>query len=114
VFWRKKPSGPKTAGTPVLRCSFCNKTQHEVRKLIAGPYLLICDDCVEVCHDIVANDTRSGDAEDPVPWPAEASVIKCALCQLPMGMTDGVAIHARGTICAACVAAVVAAAARRS
>ena len=40
----------------VLRCSFCGKSQHEVRKLIAGPTVYICNDCVEVCLDIIAED----------------------------------------------------------
>ena len=36
-----------------LYCSFCGKSQHEVRKLIAGPTVFICDDCVELCMDII-------------------------------------------------------------
>ena len=40
----------------VLRCSFCGKSQHEVRKLIAGPTVYICNECVEVCLDIIAED----------------------------------------------------------
>jgi ATP-dependent Clp protease ATP-binding subunit ClpX len=39
-----------------LRCSFCNKTQREVRKLIAGPNVYICDECVDICLDIIAED----------------------------------------------------------
>src|SRR5207249_1103398 len=39
----------------VLRCSFCNKDQNDVRKLIAGPTVFICDECVEVCNDIELN-----------------------------------------------------------
>ena len=42
----------------VLRCSFCNKDQNDVRKLIAGPTVFICDECVEVCNDIIADDNR--------------------------------------------------------
>ncbi len=42
--------------TPILRCSFCGKTQHEVRKLIAGPTVYICDECVELCNDIIAEE----------------------------------------------------------
>ncbi len=42
----------------VLRCSFCNKDQNDVRKLIAGPTVYICDECVEVCNDIIADDRR--------------------------------------------------------
>src|ERR1700691_5390966 len=48
----------KSGETEVLRCSFCNKDQHDVRKLIAGPTVFICDECVEVCNDIIADDNR--------------------------------------------------------
>jgi ATP-dependent Clp protease ATP-binding subunit ClpX len=41
-----------------LRCSFCNKDQNDVRKLIAGPTVFICDECVDVCNDIIADDRR--------------------------------------------------------
>ena len=41
-----------------LRCSFCNKDQNDVRKLIAGPTVFICDECIEVCNDIIADDNR--------------------------------------------------------
>jgi hypothetical protein len=39
-----------------LLCSFCSKSQHEVRKLIAGPHIRICDECVELCNDIIADE----------------------------------------------------------
>jgi ATP-dependent Clp protease ATP-binding subunit ClpX len=48
----------KTAESEVLRCSFCNKDQNDVRKLIAGPTVFICDECVDVCNDIIADDRR--------------------------------------------------------
>src|SRR6266540_218675 len=48
----------KGGETEVLRCSFCNKDQNDVRKLIAGPTVFICDECVEVCNDIIADDNR--------------------------------------------------------
>ncbi len=57
-----------------LYCSFCGKSQHEVRKLIAGPTVFICDECVELCNDIIreeakgASTTRKG---DEVPSPRE-------------------------------------------
>ena len=37
----------------IVRCSFCNKTQDQVRKLIAGPNAFICDECVDICMDII-------------------------------------------------------------
>ena len=42
----------------ILRCSFCNKDQNDVRKLIAGPTVFICDECVDVCNDIISDDNR--------------------------------------------------------
>ena len=55
----------------MLRCSFCGKSQHEVRKLIAGPTVYICNECVEVCLDIIAEDrvqeTKSRDQILPKP-----------------------------------------------
>ena len=41
-----------------LYCSFCGKSQHEVRKLIAGPTVFICDECVELCMDIIREETK--------------------------------------------------------
>ena len=46
-----KLSGSDAKST--LYCSFCGKSQHEVRKLIAGPTVFICDECVELCNDII-------------------------------------------------------------
>src|SRR5216684_588590 len=48
----------KNGEAEVLRCSFCNKDQNDVRKLIAGPTVFICDECVDVCNDIIADDRR--------------------------------------------------------
>jgi len=48
----------KNGDTEILRCSFCNKDQNDVRKLIAGPTVFICDECVDVCNDIIADDRR--------------------------------------------------------
>jgi len=56
----------------VLRCSFCNKDQNDVRKLIAGPTVFICDECVEVCNDIIADDNRESRAvRSALPSPPE-------------------------------------------
>ncbi len=56
-----------------LYCSFCGKSQHEVRKLIAGPTVFICDECVELCMDIIREETKSGGLKstDGVPTPSE-------------------------------------------
>jgi ATP-dependent Clp protease ATP-binding subunit ClpX len=53
----------KTEGGEGLKCSFCNKSQRDVRKLIAGPTVYICDECVDICLDIIAEE-REGDETD--------------------------------------------------
>jgi ATP-dependent Clp protease ATP-binding subunit ClpX len=56
-----------------LYCSFCGKSQHEVRKLIAGPTVFICDECVELCQDIIREESKSSllPTGDGVPTPAD-------------------------------------------
>ena len=56
-----------------LYCSFCGKSQHEVRKLIAGPTVFICDECVELCMDIIREETKASGLKtsDGVPTPRE-------------------------------------------
>ncbi|MGG7567286.1 ATP-dependent Clp protease ATP-binding subunit ClpX [Rhodovulum sp. DZ06] len=66
----------KTTGSDsknTLYCSFCGKSQHEVRKLIAGPTVFICDECVELCMDIIREETKSSlvKSSDGVPTPQE-------------------------------------------
>ncbi|HVK53395.1 MAG TPA: ATP-dependent Clp protease ATP-binding subunit ClpX [Burkholderiales bacterium] len=48
----------KTGGDKLLYCSFCGKSQHEVRKLIAGPSVFICDECIELCNDIIREEIQ--------------------------------------------------------
>ena len=62
----------------LLYCSFCGKSQHEVRKLIAGPSVFICDECVDLCNDIIreeATDAGNDDKADKLPIPAEINDI---------------------------------------
>lgn len=66
----------KSAGSDsknTLYCSFCGKSQHEVRKLIAGPTVFICDECVELCMDIIREESKSSQikSSDAVPSPKE-------------------------------------------
>ena len=60
-----------------LYCSFCGKSQHEVRKLIAGPTVFICDECVELCMDIIREETKSNlvKSSDGVPTPKDISQV---------------------------------------
>ena len=78
----KKGSRDKT-----LYCSFCGKSQHEVKKLIAGPSVFICDECIDLCNDIIRDETASTElgapaVTDTLPTPAE---IKAHLDQYVIG-----------------------------
>ncbi|MFQ5737455.1 MAG: ATP-dependent Clp protease ATP-binding subunit ClpX [Acidobacteriota bacterium] len=63
----------KKDGDEVLRCSFCNKSQNDVKKLIAGPTVFICDECVEVCNEIISDDisAEASSVKDTLPKPTE-------------------------------------------
>ncbi len=65
----------KTGGEKLLYCSFCGKSQHEVRKLIAGPSVFICDECIELCNDIIrdelAVEQAGGESGEDLPTPKE-------------------------------------------
>lgn len=62
-------------GDKVLYCSFCGKSQNEVKKLIAGPSVFVCDECVELCNDIIREETQdvSVESETHLPTPKEIS-----------------------------------------
>jgi ATP-dependent Clp protease ATP-binding subunit ClpX len=69
----------KASGEKLLYCSFCGKSQHEVRKLIAGPSVFICDECIELCNDIIREEIqgdKSGKgAKSDLPVPHEIRAI---------------------------------------
>src|SRR3970282_2267210 len=61
-----------------LSCSFCGKSQKEVKKLIAGPTVYICDECIGLCHDILAEEIEKDDQYGglaPIPKPSEIKQI---------------------------------------
>ena len=74
-----------------LYCSFCGKSQHEVRKLIAGPTVFICDECVELCMDIIREETKASGlkSSDGVPTPK----VKWSIQGQPADSVNGVAIE---------------------
>ena len=67
-------NGKGEDGGKLLYCSFCGKSQHEVRKLIAGPSVFICDECVDLCNDIIREEVQDAVPEgtsEKLPVPRE-------------------------------------------
>lgn len=79
----------KSDGDKLLYCSFCGKSQHEVKKLIAGPSVFICNECVDLCNDIIVEEVQSSDGlkstQVSLPTPQEISKI---LDQYVIGQTQ--------------------------
>ena len=74
----KESSGSGDDSGKLLYCSFCGKSQHEVRKLIAGPSVFICDECVDLCNDIIREEVQEAsadDKQDKLPVPQEINHI---------------------------------------
>ena len=114
--FRRKQRADGTVETP-LTCSFCNKSQAEVQKLIAGPTVFICNECVEVCNDILADDIRvealANDVRVEAGTLQAAPAFPCALCQMPTLLEDAVVVPQRGGLCPGCVGEIEAAIAER-
>jgi hypothetical protein len=92
------------------RCSFCSKTQLDVLKLIAGPAAFICDECVGVCNDLIAEKKTSPLGEAPA-LEIFASrhfgpMVRCRLCQTLYTKEQCLAFPDRGWLCGGCVDAV--------
>ena len=88
------------SGEKVLYCSFCGKSQHEVKKLIAGPSVFICDECIELCNDIIRDEVpadggggKGGKADLPVPSEIKASLDQYVIGQEQAKRTLAVAVY---------------------
>jgi ATP-dependent Clp protease ATP-binding subunit ClpX len=89
-----------SSGEKVLYCSFCGKSQHEVKKLIAGPSVFICDECIELCNDIIrdevpaeAADAKAQKSDLPIPSEIKASLDQYVIGQEVAKRTLSVAVY---------------------
>ncbi|MCE4553304.1 ATP-dependent Clp protease ATP-binding subunit ClpX [Pelomonas cellulosilytica] len=89
-----------TSSEKVLYCSFCGKSQHEVKKLIAGPSVFICDECIELCNDIVRDEipapapaARAGKSDLPTPSEIKSSLDQYVIGQDVAKRTLAVAVY---------------------
>ena len=88
------------SGEKVLYCSFCGKSQHEVKKLIAGPSVFICDECIELCNDIIRDEapvdggtTKGGKSDLPVPSEIKSTLDNYVIGQDSAKRTLSVAVY---------------------
>jgi ATP-dependent Clp protease ATP-binding subunit ClpX len=88
------------SGEKVLYCSFCGKSQHEVKKLIAGPSVFICDECIELCNDIIRDEVpaevgelKAGKSELPVPIEIKTTLDQYVIGQDAAKRTLSVAVY---------------------
>ena len=102
LFSRKRanPSEP----SHLRHCSFCNKSQRDVRKLIAGPHVYICDECVDICNDVVHREPQNRKSRTQIA-PLTAAIC-CSLCGMPAPAEESLAVGDRGVLCGACTAEV--------
>ena len=63
----------------ILYCSFCGKSQHEVRKLIAGPTVFICDECVELCMDIIKEESKDYSKFEDIQYFSDCKILRFLL-----------------------------------
>ena len=78
-------NGKGDDGGKLLYCSFCGKSQHEVRKLIAGPSVFICDECVELCNDIIREEVQESEEKSENPRLPKPDEIKTILDEYVIG-----------------------------
>lgn len=94
------PEKKGSSSEKILYCSFCGKSQHEVKKLIAGPSVFICDECIELCNDIIrdevaaeAEQSRPARSDLPTPGEIKSSLDQYVIGQDPAKRTLSVAVY---------------------
>jgi hypothetical protein len=129
-MWRfRKPPPPKNPAAepiPTLTCSFCGKNQNQVRKLIAGPKVYICDECIDLCNDIIekecqhdANFTGSetvpekplaqverDEEEDESAGRVQVWPLSCAICSKSRKSAELLYLPAGVRLCVVCLDAI--------
>jgi LSD1 subclass zinc finger protein len=87
------------------RCSFCHRSRDEVVKVIAGPAACICNECVDVCNDILADDPQLSGSRTWLEVSAEKPALKvrCALCHVVKSIDEGDLVVNRAVLCGGCV-----------
>jgi ClpX C4-type zinc finger protein len=105
---RRSRRSAEVADNAILLCSFCGKSQDEVRKLIAGPTVYICDECIDLCNDIIAEECDQEEAigEERAQVSTLGKSVGCALCLLPKDVTDVLAIAEGRFVCRTCAGAI--------
>ena len=94
------PEKKGSSSEKVLYCSFCGKSQHEVKKLIAGPSVFICDECIELCNDIIRDEVpaegasaKAAKSDLPVPGEIKGNLDNYVIGQEPAKRTLAVAVY---------------------
>jgi hypothetical protein len=113
MFWKKRKKPPEVFTGPLLRCSFCNKSQREVAKIVAGPRVNICSECVEICRDVLDRDVKNAFGPDPGPEAVQRgedlisgkNAIRCALCSAIRPLSESIQVPFRGWLCKPCALA---------
>jgi hypothetical protein len=111
MFGKKPPIDPPNV--ELIDCSFCRKSQRDVRQIIAGPQVYICNECVDICLEIMAETTeRESAAESEGSAWVGSSTHACALCRLTISVAEAIVVDNRGLLCRGCVGEIQAAIAR--
>ena len=111
MFWKRRQGPADVMTGPLVRCSFCNKSQREVAKMVAGPHVSICSECVEICRVLLSNDDTVIEPQTPEQFEVSErlisgnNAIRCALCSAVRPLSESVQISGRGWLCRSCARA---------
>jgi hypothetical protein len=99
---------PRPERTGDVFCSFCGKSRDEVRKVIAGPTVYICDECIDLCNDIIAEECDQEDALGGEVSPVASLDVprSCRVCRLPKPTIEVMSVPEVGFVCQRCIAAI--------